>query len=127
MKRFSEKELTELRNEIPINIVIEDILKIPCKMTGSYFRFLCPLCREFLTATHPRTNLARCFRCKINFNPIEMVMVSLDSPFVESVKFLQAKRHVVRKLLRTKPLRRPRPPSELMSLGEIFRKIMKEI
>ena len=92
-KRFSSQELYNLRNLIPIHILIEEILMIPSKITEGFFRFLCPLCSEFNTATNPENNLARCFRCQKNFNTIDMVMVIRKASFVESVRFLKKCRH----------------------------------
>lgn len=80
--------LRRLRNDIPINALIADLLDLPNKMSEGYFRFLCPVCREFLTATNPKTNLARCFRCDVNFNPIDMVMVVKQMNFREAVEYL---------------------------------------
>jgi DNA primase len=77
-----------MRNDIPISTVIADILEIPSKTTEGYFRFLCPLCNEFNTATNPKTNLARCFGCRRNFNPIDMVMVVKRMNFKEAVEYL---------------------------------------
>lgn len=88
-KRFSSQELYNLRNLIPIHILIERILMIPSKISEGFFRFLCPWCSEFNTATNPETNLARCFRCEKNFNTIDMVMITRKASFVESVKFLK--------------------------------------
>ncbi|WP_208596420.1 hypothetical protein [Desulfonatronospira thiodismutans] len=42
-----------------------------------------------MTACNPRTNLARCFRCERNFNPIDLVMVVKGLNFREAVEFLQ--------------------------------------
>ncbi|MDM8537718.1 CHC2 zinc finger domain-containing protein [Desulfobacterales bacterium HSG17] len=88
-KRFSDKELFELRNFFPIAVLIEQRLLIPSKISEGYFRFLCPLCSEFQTSTNPTTNLARCFRCEKNFNTIDLVMICRKIGFVESVKYLQ--------------------------------------
>ena len=63
-------------------------LALPWKISEGYFRFLCPLCSEFNTATNPRTNLGRCFRCRRNFNPIDLVMAVRASSFLDSVEFL---------------------------------------
>jgi hypothetical protein len=57
MKRFTQNELFELRNHIPINALIKERLKMPSKISEGQFRFLCPLCGEFQTATNPKTNL----------------------------------------------------------------------
>ena len=85
---YSKELLTRLRNEIPISIVIGDILDMPSKTTEGYFRFLCPVCKEFDTATNPKTNLARCFGCSRNFNPIDMVMVVKRMNFKDAVEYL---------------------------------------
>ena len=92
MKHFTRNELFELRNHIPIHILIEERLKIPAKISEGYFRFLCPLCGEFQTATNRKTNLARCFRCNKNFNTIDMVMTCENATFVETVNTLKAYR-----------------------------------
>jgi hypothetical protein len=89
-RRFSASELSELRNCIPIDSLIEKKLMIPSKVSEGFFRFLCPRCNSFRTATNPKTNLARCFRCEKNFNTIDMVMICEDMSFVESVKYLKA-------------------------------------
>jgi len=88
-KRFSSKELYELRNSIPIHVLIETQLGIPAKISEGVFRFLCPLCNEFQTAVNPKTNLSRCFRCEKNFNTIDIVMTCRNIGFVDSVKYLQ--------------------------------------
>ena len=94
---YSKKELYELRNKIPITVVIADVLNIPSKMIDGYFRFLCPLCSEFMTATNPKTNLARCFRCQRNFNPIDMIMIVKKYTFKEAVEYLQDIREIIKR------------------------------
>lgn len=89
MSRLSASRLRQLRNDIPIAKVIELHLDIPAKLRDGVFRFLCPLCRDFNTATNSNTNLARCFRCARNFNPIDLVMVVRDCTFLEAVRFLE--------------------------------------
>ena len=83
--RFSKEELFRIRNQIAIDEVIEHIVDLPCKMREGHVRFVCPLCSEANTATNPKTNLARCFRCQRNFNPIDMVMLVLGTSFVDAV------------------------------------------
>ena len=85
---YSKKMLRRLRNEIPIAALIADILEVPSKISEGYFRFLCPKCSEFVTGTNPKTNLARCFRCETNYNPIDMVMIIKHFNFKEAVEFL---------------------------------------
>ena len=92
--RYAKQTLTRLRNDIPIAILIADILLLPSKTAEGYFRFLCPLCAGFDTATNPTSNLARCFTCKQNFNPIDITMIVKRHNFREAVKFLQGIRKV---------------------------------
>jgi DNA primase len=87
-KRYSKEFLRMLRNEIPIAILISDLLELPNKVSEGYFRFLCPICSEFNTATNQKTNLARCFRCEKNFNPIDMVMQVKRLGFIDAVEYL---------------------------------------
>jgi DNA primase len=86
--RYSKHTLWQLRNNIPIDILIKDVLQLPCKTSEGIFRFLCPICSEFDSATNHRTNLARCFRCQKNFNPIDIVMADKQSSFRDAVAFL---------------------------------------
>ena len=86
---FTNQELYILRNDIPIDTLIEKALCIPSRIADGCFRFLCPLCKAFNTATNPETNLARCFHCEKNFNTIDLVMTVRKLDFVESVRFLQ--------------------------------------
>ena len=87
-KRYSKSLLRRLRNEIPISILIGELLKLESKMSEGYFRFLCPICSGFNTATSQKTNLARCFRCEKNFNTIDMVMEVKRIGFVDAVEYL---------------------------------------
>ena len=88
-RRFSAQELFELRNNVPVDALIENVLNIPVKQSDGLFRFLCPVCNEFQTAANLSANLARCFRCERNFNPIDIVMIAKGVGFVESVNYLK--------------------------------------
>jgi hypothetical protein len=88
-QRFSNQQLYILRNNIPVDVLIEKVLNLPSKITQGYFRFLCPVCNEFNTAVSTQTNLARCFRCNKHYNTIDLVMLIRQTDFVESVKFLK--------------------------------------
>lgn len=89
MKNFSPGELFELRNAIPVDILIKDILPVPSKISDGVFHFLCPICNEFQTAVNPNVNLGRCFRCERNFNTIDLVIEVYGCGFKESVVFLK--------------------------------------
>lgn len=97
-RRFSADELRELRNKIPIDRLIEDVLSIPAKRSEGFLRFLCPICNEFQTAVKPATNLARCFRCQKNFNTIELTMQIKNMGFVQTATYLTDILHTNRRL-----------------------------
>jgi DNA primase len=90
MKRIPAPHLRRLRNAIPIDEVIVRHLEIPAKRRDGLLRFLCPGCGDFHTATNPRTNLARCFRCRCSYNPIDLVMRVEECSFLEAVRFLES-------------------------------------
>jgi hypothetical protein len=81
--------LRMLRNDIPIDQVIVDLLNLEVQNDPKTIRFRCPLCYNFHTATNHKTNLARCFDCEKNFNPIDMVITVGNCGFVDAVKFLK--------------------------------------
>jgi DNA primase len=87
-KYFPRHLLYRLRNEIPLEHLIANHLKWPCKRRQGRFSFVCPRCGESLTAVNPRTNLGRCFRCEENFNAIDFVMLATGRDFVDAVRFL---------------------------------------
>ncbi len=87
-QRYSKTVLRKLRNDIPIDHLINNILNQSNKVSEGYFRFLCPVCSEFTTAINPKTNLARCFSCQKNFNPIDMVMTVKTYSFTQAVDYL---------------------------------------
>jgi hypothetical protein len=87
--RYPKETLRTLRNDIPVNVLIAQILGLPSKTAEGHFRFLCPQCGGFHTATNPRTNLARCFDCKRNYNTIDIAMAVNHQNFREAVQFLQ--------------------------------------
>ena len=89
MYHYSSALLRSLRNEIPIETVVFGLLNMDRKPACKLLRFRCPRCCNFHTAINSNTNLARCFDCKKNFNPIDMVMAVGSLSFVEAVEFLK--------------------------------------
>ena len=88
---FSPDFLRMLRNQVPIDTVITCFLNMEARNSHGLLRFRCPLCENFHTALNPQTNLARCFDCQENFNPIDMVMAASPCSFIEAVQFLEDK------------------------------------
>ena len=86
---LSKNLLRELRNRIEIIPLIVEALELLYKTHDGRFRFMCPLCHDFDSAVNPKTNLARCFRCQRNFNPIDMVMTVKRYSFIQAVHYLQ--------------------------------------
>jgi DNA primase len=93
MSYFTDDFLRKLRNEINIDEVI-GALCLETRRGTDLVRFHCPVCHGFHTATNSKTNLARCFDCKVNFNPIDLVMETTGSNFIDSVEFLKRQIHV---------------------------------
>ena len=88
-KHYTADFLTMLRNQIPIDTVIVDLLNLEVRNGPKMLRFRCPLCYGFHTATNHKTNLARCFDCQKNFNPIDLIMTVGKCSFVEAVDLLK--------------------------------------
>ena len=86
--RFTRQHLFTLRNCIPIDQLIEAV-SVPAKIHEGHYRFLCPVCNEFNTGINPKTNLARCFSCRKNFNTIDFVMTVKGASFIDSVAYLE--------------------------------------
>ena len=86
---LSKPHLRELRNRIEIIPLIAEVLELLYKTHDGRFRFMCPLCHDFDSAVNPATNLARCFRCQRNFNPIDLVMTVKRYSFMQAVRYLQ--------------------------------------
>jgi hypothetical protein len=86
---YSANLLRMLRNKIPIDEVITDLLNLKVRNVNAILRFRCPLCHNFHTATNHDTNLARCFDCQKNFTPIDLVMTVGKCSFVDAVQLLK--------------------------------------
>ena len=84
---FSDHLLRRLRNEISWKLLLTR-LNWPHKHRDGQLAFVCPCCREYHSAVNPRTNLGRCFHCRRNFNPIELVMAVRECDFVSAVHYL---------------------------------------
>ena len=88
---YSSGFLKLIRNQIPIDKVITRFLNMDVRYNRKLLRFRCPRCFCFHTATNHKTNLARCFDCKKNFNPIDLVMVVCKYDFIQAVEYLRSK------------------------------------
>ncbi len=109
MHTLDKEYLRELRNRIEIIPLIADVLELLYKTHDGRFRFMCPLCHDFDTAANPDTNLARCFRCQRNFNPIDIVMTVKRYSFMQAVSYLDPFLNQSR-TRNEHPARRPKSP-----------------
>ena len=85
---FDDDFLRRLRNDVSWADLLER-LRWPHKQRQGQLAFLCPRCREYLSAVNPRTNLGRCFHCETNFNPIDFTMAVEECDFVAAVTYLK--------------------------------------
>ena len=85
---FSRQLLYRIRNEIPLAVLLPQ-LQWPHQIRDGRLCLLCPRCGEFVTVVNPRTNLARCFRCEVNFNSIDLTMAIKECNFVAAVRRLK--------------------------------------
>ena len=87
MGSFTKQQLFQVRNDIDIDWLIHDKLALE-RQFHRIWRFQCPICQQFNTATQKKNNLARCFSCQQNFNTIDLVIYSKKLNFVPGVQFL---------------------------------------
>ena len=87
MNPFTKQQLFQVRNDIDIDWLINNKLHLE-RQFNSIWRFQCPVCQQFNTATQKKNNLARCFSCQQNFNTIDLVIYSKKVNFVPAVQFL---------------------------------------
>lgn len=80
--------LRRLRNEIDFAHLFR-YLRWPHKRTDGKLIFVCPQCSESQASVNPKTNLARCFRCEKNWNPIDFTMDVHHIEFLEAIGQLE--------------------------------------
>jgi hypothetical protein len=114
MTRFTKQQLIEIRNKIDIDWLIKEKLYLQQKY-NRLWRFCCPICQQFNTATQKKTNLARCFNCEKNFNTIDLVIYTKKLNFEPAVNWLYLL------LERKKPINQAKKP-----LTKIDKKILGE-
>lgn len=128
--RYTREYLFDLRNHIPIDRLIEAMGTHSKHQEGCY-RFQCPVCNEFNTGINPKTNLARCFSCRKNYNTIDFVITVKALSFIDSVAYLETLKATVlfpaKKAVPPAPIpshsRGPVKSSKPVALGDIFRSL----
>ena len=105
MRKITPEELRRLRNDVPVELVFDE-LRLDSRWRGQRREFRCPKCYGMHVAVHDRVNLARCFRCQRNYNPIDLLML------VPGLKFPDAIRHLRRLAITTASRSTKRPDPE---------------
>ena len=82
------EQLRRIRNMVDFKRLFHR-LGWPWKQGESQMVFVCPLCMESKTSVNTKTNLARCFRCEQNWNPIDFTMEVGRMEFLEAVGYLE--------------------------------------
>lgn len=80
--------LRRLRNEIDFGHLLHYLRWSHQRIDGKLI-FVCPQCSESHTSVNPKTNLARCFRCEKNWNPIDFTMEVYHIEFLDAVGQLE--------------------------------------
>src|SRR5271156_6041804 len=82
--------LRRIRNDLPMPVTIAALGRDgpPSKISGGYYRFLCPHCGDMQATVNPRNNLAHCFSCKKNLNNIDLLIL-LEYDFRSAVTLLE--------------------------------------
>ena len=80
--------LRRLRNQIPFGTAVRAACSGRTSDAATNWPSSAHVARETHSAVNPRTNLARCFHCQTNFNPIDFTMDARECDFVEAVQYL---------------------------------------
>ncbi len=85
---ITRPHLRRLRNEVDFSHLFRH-LRWSFRRTDGKLNFVCPQCSESQTCVNPKTNLARCFRCERNWNPIDFTMEVHRIEFLEAVGLIE--------------------------------------
>lgn len=81
--------LREIRNMIDFSHLFRRLGWPRKRRDDGVILFVCPECSESETSVNPKTNLARCFRCERNWNPIDFTMDVGRMEFLEAYDYLE--------------------------------------
>lgn len=84
---FDRQLLEDIRNQINLKSLASH-LGIQMKIKDNQRWFVCPKCTKMKASFQKNQNLARCWKCNIRYNPIELVMAHFNMNFREAVMFL---------------------------------------
>ena len=84
---FDKQCLEYIRNQINL-ISLASNLGIQMKRKNNQCWFVCPHCGTMKASFQKNQNLARCWKCNIRYNAIELVMAHCNINFKQAVIFL---------------------------------------
>ena len=88
-KIIRRDRLRQLRNEIDFSHLFRRLGWPWKRRDDGVILFVCPECSESETSVNPKTNLARCFRCEMNWNTIDFTKAVGRMEFLEAYGFLE--------------------------------------
>jgi hypothetical protein len=89
-KFIRRDRLRQLRNDINFQSLFHRLGWPWKRRDDGVLQFVCPLCSESQTSVNPRTNLARCFRCDRNWNPIDFTIEVTRMDFLETIDYIES-------------------------------------
>lgn len=87
MNELQSDYLRRLRNEVAWSELLIRLRWVH-KIREGRLVFQCPRCQETLSVVNERTNLGRCFQCKVNWNPIDFTIETRALDFKSAVLLL---------------------------------------
>ena len=81
------QNLNYIRNQINLKNLASN-LGIQMKIKDNQCWFVCPKCGKMKASFQKNQNLARCWKCNIRYNTIDLVMAHFDMDFIQAVTFL---------------------------------------
>lgn len=84
---FNAQSLRYIRNQIDLKS-LASYLGIQMKVKNNQCWFVCPKCAKLKASFQKNQNLARCWKCNIRYNTIDLVMAHFNMNFTEAVMFL---------------------------------------
>lgn len=83
--RLGAEELRMARNDVPVQEVLASIRPHQSSRPG---KLTCPQCGKAEAKVKIGTNLLRCFACKKNWNPLDLLMAFAGMPFRQAAEHL---------------------------------------
>ncbi|MFO7884557.1 MAG: DNA primase, partial [Desulfobacteraceae bacterium] len=84
----------------------------------------CPMCHRMNTGISRKTNLARCFDCKKNYNTIDLVKEIMGLGFLESAAYLEKiKEQMSAETHQKYPPEKMTRQKDMVHIGDVFKSL----